>query len=929
MSQYLSSVGGVSGLSSGVNWRELIDSLLALERRPVTLVQQRQRTLSERTAALAQVRASLAELSARAYQLALRSSFHARRVEVSGGALSATAGSDAVPGIYRVAVLSLATPTTALSVRPAGRAVDASVPLSQALPAAPASGYFTLNGARIYLDENTTLSSGENSVVARVNGSGTGVRAVLLRDAAGRLNHLALYATGGSLVAGSASDTSDFLRLAGLHGAQAASAWVGGAAEGSAEGKAAGDLSEDVTVAFTYAGVSYSTAPGEIGPATAGETSLEELAARLEAAMNRALGGGGRLSVAVDDPSGAGNARLVVVDRAGGGQVEVASLSGTQTAGLESLLSSGGAAAGLAAAGQIPLGRISTGSALYLARLEAPLMDGWLSGFLSAQGDRAGFDLEGTETVTFEYRGATYQTEALQAAQSGITDLTAVAADLEAKMNAALGDAGSVRVSLLRDEAGRVRLAVTDLSAEEPPEPRAVRFTAGPEALRLTATQGGESKGAVSVNSKVVYYDKYADTISAFLSRLNAAGAGVRAHYDPLSDRVVLTSTSTGAVSLDLADHGGSLLEALGLTGPGAQRTGSPASLVVEGYNDGLPVYSDSNTVTGIIPGLTLRLQGPSELDPSGKPVPVEVRVEADAEAVVKLVRDFLDAYNRAIQTLSDHLKYDPQSKKAGALSGVSQARDLLGRLRGLTSLLPLGLEGSPLTLGDIGISTGRVGSSAEAARAGQLSLDEERFKAALLENPERVYRILGAWTGEVALQGGGTGSIASASGRPEGESRAGTYRIVSDAQGNLTAYFTPAGGEEELVGTGTISAWGTNEDLIPGVTLRAGELREGEDILIKEASTTGVLRRLKSYLDEVNSSGGTLYNLTSALESISRDLAYQVERMEERLKEREARLIARFTAMETALSRMQAQSQWLTNQILTLNRNWRGGGSA
>jgi flagellar capping protein FliD len=47
---------------------------------------------------------------------------------------------------------------------------------------------------------------------------------------------------------------------------------------------------------------------------------------------------------------------------------------------------------------------------------------------------------------------------------------------------------------------------------------------------------------------------------------------------------------------------------------------------------------------------------------------------------------------------------------------------------------------------------------------------------------------------------------------------------------------------------------------------------------------------------------------------------------MEERVKATEARLIAQFTAMETLLARMQTQSQWLTNQIQSLNRNWSGG---
>ncbi|MDI7251825.1 MAG: flagellar filament capping protein FliD, partial [Actinomycetota bacterium] len=901
MSYYLSSIGGVSGLSSGVDWRGIIDSLLALERRPVTLLQQRQQRIAAQVSALNEINARLLELKTRAFTLGLPSSLLARRVEVSGSSLTATASAEALPGTYRVTVLSLATPTTASASAPLGMAVDETLPLAQTLPTAPSVGYFTVNGSRVYVDAETTLASGDNSVVERVNASGSGARAVLITDAGGRLNLLGVYTTGDRLVLGGASDTSDFLSLAGLYGSAATSAWVGGVAEGPVEGTLAGDLSSDVTVAFTYGGNDYVTDAGDLGSAQAGVTTLEELASRLEAAMNRALGEEGRISVAVDDPSGSGNGRLVVVDRSGGGEVVLTGLSGTETAGLQSLLAAGGAEAGLAATGQVPLGRLSTSRFLYQAGFSAHLRDGWLSGFLSSGDGKAGFDLEGTETVSFTYRGVNYETAALESVQAGVTELSAVAADLESKMNAALGEAGSVRVSLLRDESGRYRLAVTDL-VNEASESRTLEFTAGPEVLRLTTSLGGEAKGAVSLNGKVVYYDKYSDTLSGLLSRINSAGAGVRATYDPLTDRVTFISTFTGPVSLELVDVAGNILEGLGVADVASQALGQAASLVVEGYNDGLPIHSASNTVIGVIPGLTLTLREVSKSDELGNLVPTVLTVVSDVDAAVQKVKDFIDSYNQNVAKISEYLRYDAEQKQAGLLAGVSQARDILNRLRSLPSWVPEGLEGSPRTLMDIGISLGSVGTSVEEVKGGQLRVDEERLSAALRDNPDRVFRILGHYAGQVTLEPGGTGSIISASGRPSQESRAGTYRIVSDAEGNLTAYFTPAGGMEELVGTGIISAYGTNDTLIPGVTLRAGALRAGEDYIVKEENATGVVKLLEEYLAQVTSQGGVLDGLTALLQENSRDLASQVERMEERVKATEARLIAQFTAMETLL---------------------------
>ncbi len=924
MTRYMSSIGGVSGLSSGVNWREVIDSLLAMERKPANLLKQRQQRVGAQISALAEISARLLELKSRAFTLGLSGTLAARKVEVSGGAITATATPEAAPGTYRVTVLSLATPTVAAAPAPLGRAVDATLPLSQALPTAPKAGYLTVNGTKVHIDDATTLGSGENSLFHKVNSSGAGVRALLVPDGAGRPNTLALYTLQESLTLGSASDTSDLLSLVGLAGSPVRPAWVSGVMEGGEEGKVAADLSGDVTLTFAYGGNTYTTSAGDLGAVQAGVTTLSDLAARLEAAMNRALGGAGRVTVAVDDPDGSGNGRLVVMDRSGGGGISVVSLDGAETGALQPLLPSGGAQAGRAAVGQVPLGRLSTARFLHQAGFAAPLKDGWLSGFLAAQGEKAGFDLEGSETVTFTYRGNTYQTAPLEAVRSGVTDLAAVASDLEAKINAALGEAGAVRVSLLRDEAGRVRLAFTDLS-DQPYDSRALEFTASPDPLRLLAPQGGRAGGAVVVNGKVIYYDKYSDTLSGVLSRMSNAGAGVRASYDPLADRVTLTATVTGPVALDLWDGAGNLLEALGISDPSAQILGSPASIKVEGFNQDLPFYSASNTISGLIPGITLHLREVSGRNAAGELVPITLTVQPDVSGAVKAVKDFVESFNATVSKISEYLRYDAEKKQAGLLAGFPHARDVLNRLRSFPSWLPEGIEGGLRTLMDIGISLGRVGGTAEAAKGGQLVLDEDRLAAALRENPDRVYRVLSAYTGQVRLEPGGTGSVSTAVGRPERESRAGRYRIVSDGEGNLTVYFRPAGGDEELVGSGTIGAYGTNDTLIPGVTLRAGALKAGEDFLVKEASSTGVLKRLEEYLGQVTSKGGLLAGLTTALEKTNRDLAAQLERMDERLKAQEARLVAQFSTLEKLLARMQTQSQWLTNQIRSINRNWRG----
>lgn len=926
MCAYLSSLGGVSGLASGVDWREIIDSLMAVERRPIVALQQREASVNARLVAVREVNSLAVSLKSKAFALSLRANLMARSVEVSGNAVSATAAPDAAAGTHKVTVFRLATSTRAASTSGIGSAVDASAALAESgMSVIPTTGYFTINGTRVFIDSSTTLDSGENSVTALINGAGLGIVASMARDGSGRFNLLKLYRAEGSIALGSGSDTSNFLQAARLYGSDPLSTWTSGVAEGGMEGTVAGDVSSDARVTFTYGGKTYTTQAGALS-ATGGTTALSDLAASLQAALNAELQGVGSVTVSIDDPTGAGNGRLVITDDLAGGSIGVASLDGSVTEGLQPLLASGGATSGETVVSAYGLGAASPGEYLYDARLAAVLKDSWLSGYVESSGTagKIAFDLEGTETVSFTYHGVAYETGALAAATAGVTDLATVAADLEAKLNAALGTAGAVSVRVYDpDGTGNARLVVTD---ESPPGGSEVSFSfaSAPAGLALLIGEGAEARGLVLVNGRAVTYDKYRDSLNAFLGRLNAAGAGVRASYDAVADGVSLTALQTGPASIVLEDVGGNLLEALNLLGEAAQSPGANARFSVNTVNGGQVMTSASNTLSGLIPGVTLQLLQVSDTDAGGTYVPTSLTVAQDTKKTLDAVKEFVSAYNELVSKLSAYTKYDVKTNTAGVLNGVSQARDLLRRLKGMVGYAAQGMDGYPMTLREIGIGVGSA-STADLA-AGELKLDESVFTAALRDNPERVYRIIAGYTGGVSLQAGGSGSIASASGRPTGQAGAGTYRVASDGEGNLEVYFTPTAGAEQYLGSGTIRAGGSNSTLIPGVTLYAkSTLAAGTDYLVKQESQTGVLKALEIYLGEVTASGGILSSVEKRMEGQVEDLKEQVEKLQERLGSYEARLVRQYTAMETLLSQMMSQSQWLSNQVSILNRNWSG----
>lgn len=88
--------------------------------------------------------------------------------------------------------------------------------------------------------------------------------------------------------------------------------------------------------------------------------------------------------------------------------------------------------------------------------------------------------------------------------------------------------------------------------------------------------------------------------------------------------------------------------------------------------------------------------------------------------------------------------------------------------------------------------------------------------------------------------------------------------------------------------------------------------------------TTKGVAVRLASYVDSLVKYGtgvgaGIINNRQDMISEQMKDLEDQIARWEDRLTMREERLWRQFTALETALSTMQAQGAWLSQQILTL----------
>jgi len=136
---------------------------------------------------------------------------------------------------------------------------------------------------------------------------------------------------------------------------------------------------------------------------------------------------------------------------------------------------------------------------------------------------------------------------------------------------------------------------------------------------------------------------------------------------------------------------------------------------------NGVHVTSSSNTVTDVVPGITLNLLKTSE-------TPITVAGEGDTQAVKDKIKTFQEAFNQLGKLLRELSAYDQKSKTGKPLQGDSTVRHLQSALAGL--MQRPGANG--VTLAALGLEM-KLDSD---HRNPSLSVDDTKLKAALADLP-------------------------------------------------------------------------------------------------------------------------------------------------------------------------------------------------
>ena len=332
-------------------------------------------------------------------------------------------------------------------------------------------------------------------------------------------------------------------------------------------------------------------------------------------------------------------------------------------------------------------------------------------------------------------------------------------------------------------------------------------------------------------------------TIEEMMQTINNSNAGVTMTYDRLSDQFKIENKTVGARNLTV---GG--LDMFGIAS-GTYNNGSMARVQINGEW----VEKDANSFD--YNGVRITLNEVSMAKPGEEYEETRVSFSRNAEEPLQRIRDFVDAYNTLIQKLEDLLKesknrtetsYKPLTDEEKSLMTDKQIEDweaiakkgllrndsgIQNLISGLRNMLFDQIGAAGLSPSQLGLTTGRW----DSGTGSQIVLDEDKLRAALENDPERVMN---------AFMGG----------------------IDSDRPSDK------------------------------------GLLWKMDDMML-------------GYIN------GSQFSSISSLENSIRRSNEQIDKLQKKMWDEEEKLYKKFAAMETALSKIQSQTDWMY-AMLGMNNN-------
>lgn len=247
------------------------------------------------------------------------------------------------------------------------------------------------------------------------------------------------------------------------------------------------------------------------------------------------------------------------------------------------------------------------------------------------------------------------------------------------------------------------------------------------------STSTKENGESTTGSFKIVVLEK--DSLKDIVGKINEQSkeSGIQAKI--VDNRIVMTDSKMGERTMsfdgELTGGGstGSMTKELGFGVEGEPFDGGQSSILMV---DGIEMMRDTNSITDAVEGLTIELKGVTEALK-----PVTIGIKEDTDTTVTAFQSFVDQYNSTLDFIGDQLDVgDPSAEgnTTGALTGDSSLMRLQSSLRSLMTGAANTGNATYNNLEAVGISVDRYGKA---------SLDTEKLKTALADDPTAVKKML------------------------------------------------------------------------------------------------------------------------------------------------------------------------------------------
>lgn len=378
-------------------------------------------------------------------------------------------------------------------------------------------------------------------------------------------------------------------------------------------------------------------------------------------------------------------------------------------------------------------------------------------------------------------------------------------------------------------------------------------------------------------------------SLSGIAAAIDQANTGVTASvlFDGSQYHLVLTGVSTGAANAFTVSGSGGLAGLSYQTGVSGGALSRSQQASNAGFSlNGITITSGSNTIQGVIPGVTLTLAG------SGS---ASVNISQSTDGLDGAAQGVVQALNQTLATINQEAQFSSTSGAGPLLGnvGIEQLRQSL--LNSLTAQLGVG---SAAHGGTTFNSLSSVGF--QITSGGTITLDNSAFQSAAATNYSAVASLLGAI---------GVASNPSVLVSNIGTAAPGTYQVNISGNNNGVVAGTvnglaASGTDGVLLVNSPGSLFGLALQILPGVTGNLGSVTISQ----------GLFGSLSSIVNAAlaNGSGGVVGQIGSLNKSIA-GMDKQIIALQKQAAQETQLLTNQFSAAEATLNQLTNVSSFLT----------------